>query len=292
MKTIGVLTSSSAVSREVLADGIAYWKDRGFAVKESPRLYQKERFIAGSDEDRLADLHALFADETVDIIIEAGGGYGSTRLLRKIDYDLISKHKKPLIGLSDITALQLALLAKSDLVSFSGYLMKPRFGRPIVPYTEQSLQDCLDGRKQTIGGLETDYRGKALAGRLTGGCLTLVSSLVGTPYFPDVSNDILILEDIGEEPYAVDRMLTTLENAGVFDKVLAVVFGVFMNCKAKDPEDGTIEDVLNEWKARIKVPVFTGLPYGHQAGSVVFPIGGEGVLEQNRLHIKGVSFNG
>ena len=292
MTTIGVLTSSSAVSDTAMTDGISYWEKKGYTVKKSPHLHRKERFAAGSDEERLADLHTLFADETVDIIIEAGGGYGSARLLKKIDYDLIAMHKKPLVGLSDTTALQLALLAKANLISFSGYLMKPRFGRPIVPYTEQSLQDSLDGREQTIGGLETAYQGSAIAGRLIGGCLTLVSSLLGTPYFPDVSRSILILEDIGEEPYAVDRMLTSLENAGVFDKVAAVVFGVFLDCKAKDPEDGTIEDVLNEWKDRIKVPVFTGLPYGHQAGSIVFPIGGEGVLEQNRLHIKGVVFNG
>lgn len=292
MKTIGVLASSSAVSGKDLAEGISYWKKQGFAVRESPHLYARKRFTAGSDEERLEDLHAFFADDGVDMIMEACGGYGSSRLLGKIDYDLIARHKKPLIGLSDTTALQLALLAKADLVSFTGYLMKPRFGRPILPYTEMSLTDCLNGREQTVAGLETDYHGKAVAGRLIGGCLSLVVSVMNTSFFPSPDKAILILEDVSEEPYAIDRMLTQLENAGIFDRAAAVVFGVFRDCKAKDPSDGTVEDVLNEWRNRIKIPVFSGLPYGHQAGSLVWPIGGKGVLDSGRLIIEGVDFNG
>ena len=292
MKTIGVLTSSSAVSYQVLADGIEYWKKQGYTVKEAPHLYERNRFIAGSDEERLADLHAFFEDDQIDIIIEAGGGYGSSRLLRKIDYDLIARHKKPLIALSDTTAMQLALLAKANLVSFTGYLMKVRFGRTIIPYTEQSLQECLAGKDQIVSGLETEYRGKAVVGRLIGGCLTLVANTFGTPYFPNPAGCILVLEDIAEEPYAIDRLLTGLENAGVFDQVAAVIFGVFRECKAKNPEDGTMEDVLNEWKTRIKAPVFWGLPYGHQAGSLVWPIGGTGILEADKLTVRGVRFDG
>ncbi|MBR1945351.1 MAG: LD-carboxypeptidase [Alphaproteobacteria bacterium] len=291
MKTIGVLTSSSSVPRKDLAEGMEYWKKQGYTVKESSHLYEKRRFIAGSDEERAEDLHTFFSDDEIDLIIEAGGGDGSSRLLRKIDYDLISRHKKPFVGLSDITALQLALLAKANLISFTGYLMKSRFGRAIVPYTEQSLRDCLAGKDQVVSGLETDDRGKTIKGRLIGGCLTLVANVLGTPYFPDPTGSILILEDVSEEPYAIDRMLTQLENAGVFDRAAAVVFGVFRDCKSKNPEDGTIDDVLNEWKTRIKIPVFSGLPYGHQAGSLVWPIGGTGILESEQLLIKGVCFN-
>ncbi len=292
MTTIGVLTSSSAVSSGLLAQGIDYWKKRGYAVKESAHLYDHSRFIAGTDRNRADDLHAFFADDDVDMIVEAGGGYGASRLLRMLDYDLIARHKKPLVGLSDTTALQLALLAKADLVSFTGYVMKPRAGRIMSPYTESSLEDCLAGREQTVSGLESGYSGKPVEGCLIGGCLSLVVSVVGTPYFPNPDGAILILEDVSEEPYAVDRMLTQLENAGIFDRVAAVVFGVFSDCKAKDPQDGTINDVLNEWKERIKVPVFTGLPYGHQAGSLVWPIGGTGVLKAGKLTVKGVKFHG
>lgn len=292
MTTIGVLTSSSAVSPETLASGIDYWKKRGYTIKESQHLYACRRFTAGTDEERAEDLHALFTDDDVDVIIEAGGGYGSTRLLKKIDYERIARHKKPLIGLSDTTALQLALLAKAGLASFTGYVMKPRAGRIMVPYTEASLSDCLAGREQIVSGLESGYRGNPVEGRLIGGCLSLVVSVMGTSFFPNPDGTILILEDVSEEPYVIDRMLTQLENAGVFERVAAVVFGVFSDCKAKDPQDGTIDDVLNEWKERIKVPVFLGLPYGHQAGSLVWPIGGTGVLEAGKLTIKGVTFHG
>jgi len=209
-----------------------------------------------------------------------------------LDYDLIARHKKPLVGLSDTTALQLALLEKAGLTSFTGYLMKPRAGRIMSPYTESSLMDCLNGREQNIAGLESDCQEREIKGRLIGGCLSLVAGLTGTPYFPNPDGAILILEDVSEEPYAVDRMLTQLENAGVFDRIAAVVFGVFTDCKAKDPQDGTIADVLNEWKKRINAPVFTGLPYGHQAGSLVWPIGGTGVLSAGKITIEGGNFNG
>ena len=292
MTTVGILASSSAISPAALTDGIAYWEKKGYDVRLSPHVYSQERFLAGSDEERLNDLHAFFENDEVDIIVEAGGGYGSSRLLPKIDYDLIAAHKKPLIGLSDTTALQLALLAKSNLVSFSGYLMKKRFNRAFVPYTEQSLFDCLNANEQTVPCLETEYYGKPIEGQLVGGCLSLVVSVVGTSYFPRTKGAILILEDLHEEPYVIDRMLSQLENAGVFNQVAAVVFGVFLECKSKDPADGTVEDVLNEWKDRIKVPVFFGLPYGHQEGSLVFPVGGTGVLDSGRLIIKGTDFNG
>lgn len=292
MKTVGVLTPSGAIAEKDLAGGIAYWQNRGYRVEKAAHLYAKNRFLAGSDEERAADLTALFCDDGVDVIIAACGGYGSARMLGKIDYRLIAAHKKPFVGLSDTTALQLALLEKAGLVSFTGYLMKPRHGRDMFPYTEQSLFDCLEGREQVFSGLESDYAGGEISGRLTGGCLSLVAGSAGTPYFPDMTGDILVLEDLNEEPYVIDRMLTQLENAGVFEKISAVVFGAFIDCKAKDPADGTLEDVLNEWKRRIKRPVFTGFPYGHQAGSAVWPVGGKAVLTAGAMRVLKVSGNG
>lgn len=285
MKTIGVLTSSSAVSKEALAEGIAYWEERGFQVRPSAHLYAKNRFSAGTDEERAADVNALFADDGIDMIIEACGGYGSARFLDKVDYDMISRHKKPLVGLSDTTALQLALLAKSGLVSFSGYLMKPRNGRVMFPYTQESLSDALEGREQVFAGLETFYDGPEIKGRIVGGCLSLMAGLAGTDYMPDTAGAIIVLEDVMEEPYRIDRMLVQLSQCGVFDKAAAVVFGCFLDCKAKDPADGTVGDVIREWSGRAAVPVFSGLPYGHQAGSAVIPVGAQAVLSHTAMHV-------
>lgn len=291
MKTIGVLTSSSAVSKEALAGGIAYWESRGYKVQPSEHLYDKNRFSAGTDQERAHDVNTLFADDGVDMIIEACGGYGSARFLNQVDYEMIARHKKPFVGLSDTTALQLALLAKSGLVSFSGYLMKPRNGRAMFPYTEASLSDALEGREQVFSGLETSYEGPEIKGRIIGGCLSLVVSLVGTSYLPDMTGAVVVLEDVSEEPYRIDRMMLQLYQSGVFDKAAAVVFGCFLDCKAKDPADGTVEDVVAEWCRRLPVPVFSGLPYGHQAGSAVIPIGAGAVLSRTAMHVlkRGVS---
>lgn len=286
MTTIGVVSPSSAVDETALNESVRFWRGRGFDVKCAPHLYEKHRFLAGTDEERTADLTAMFVDGDVDVIFAAGGGYGSARLLKKLDYGLISRHRKPFVGLSDTTAVQLALYARSGVPCFTGYLMKPRHGRVMFPYTELSLDDCLNGREQTVSGLESDFAG-TVEGTLVGGCLSLIAGLPGTPYMPDATGAVLVLEDVGEEPYAVDRMMTHLDNAGVFDKAAAVVFGVFTDCKAKDPADGTIDDVLNEWKKRLKIPVWTGFPYGHQAGSVVFPIGGKAVVSANEIRIRG-----
>lgn len=286
MTAIGVVSPSSAVDESALNESVRFWRERGFDVKPAPHLYEKHRFLAGTDEERAADLTAAFVDDSVDLIFAAGGGYGSARLLKKLDYDLISRHKKPFVGLSDTTAVQLALNALAGVPCFTGYLMKPRHGRAMFPYTDLSLDDCLNGREQTVSGLESDFSG-AVEGTLTGGCLSMIAGLIGTPYMPDMTGAVLVLEDVGEEPYAVDRMLTHLDNAGVFGKAAAVVFGVFADCKAKDPADGTIDDVVNEWKKRLEIPVWTGFPYGHQAGSVVFPIGGRAVVSANEIRIRG-----
>ncbi len=292
MKTIGVLTSSSPVSSEILEGGISFWQDKGYRLKFSKNFNQQDRFLAGSDEQRLEDLHEMFKDESVDYILQAGGGYGSARLLSQIDYDLIQNNKKPFIGLSDTTALQLAFLKKAELVSFSGYLLKQRFAKPLMPYTELSLIEALNGREQFFSGLISSYQDGEITGKIIGGCFSLFQTLIGTPYLPDLTDAILVLEDVGEQPYVIDRMLSHLENAGVFQKIKALVFGCFFNCFSIDKEDGMLEEVLSEWENRLSIPVFSGLSYGHQADTIILPIGGEASLIKGGLHVQGVNING
>ncbi len=230
----------------------------------------------------------MFEDKTVDIILQAGGGYGSTRLLSKIDYNLIKKNKKPFIGLSDTTALQLAFLKKSGLISFSGYLLKERFSKPIMPYTLASLFDCLEGKRQRFMGLTSCSSSSLktpIEGKIIGGCFSLIQSLIGTPYLPDLSEAILVLEDVSEQPYVIDRMLSHFENAGVFKQVKAVVFGHFLKCFSVDEKDGLLDDVLSQWQKRLPCPVFLGLSYGHQADTAVLPIGGKALLKQGVLEV-------
>ena len=294
MKKIGLLSPASSVSQSDLENSVVYWQKQGYEIVFSENLYAKNRFLAGTDQQRIDDLTALFADDSVDFIVAAGGGYGSGRILKKIDYDLIARHKKPFFGLSDTTALQMGLLAKSDLVSFLGYMMKQRYGKPVYPYTERSLFDCLSAHSQMFYGLHPCFKGETISGTLIGGCLSLVTSLVGTPFFPMVKDPILILEDLNEEPYVIDRMLTQMDNAGVFEAVKAVVFGTFINCKAKEKEDGTLDDVFEEWKNKMKPPCFFGFPYGHQPESAVWPIGGRAEINPviGSLCVFGVNYYG
>lgn len=277
---IGVLSSSSAVSQKPVQIGASAFEKLGFEIVFSPHCFDQNRFLAGTDEQRIADLHAFFADDSIDCILEAGGGYGSSRLLDGLDYDFIKRHKKPLIGLSDSTALQNALVAKAGLICPTGFLLKKRFADYEIP---QTLLDFFAG-----GDLSYELNGAGEAsGRLIGGCLSLVTALLGTPYMPDAAGAVLVIEDVGEEPYAIDRMLQHLASAGVFKAVSTVVFGRFVDCLAKDSADGTIQDVLDEWEKRIEKPVFTNLNYGHQAYSAVVPLGAVCSIKNGVLTVSG-----
>lgn len=283
MAKIGIVSSSSAVNEKSVMFGADIFKSAGYDIVFAPHLFCQNRFLAGTDEERAADLTAFFADKTVDYILQAGGGYGSARLLDKLDYDFIKAHKKPVIGLSDTTALQCALIAKADLTCYSGFLLKKRFNDYEIP---SSLSDLIAHSDVSFEINETGFA----QGRLVGGCFSLVASLIGTPYLPDMTNAILVLEDLNEEPYAIDRMFQHLHLAGIFAKVSAVVFGNFWDCLAKDSADGLIDDVLAEWTDKIGKPVFTGLNYGHQPYSGVLPFGAKATISNGYLQISGKDY--
>ena len=275
---IGVVSSSSPVREEALEKGIRFFESAGDEVVFSPHLFAADRFLAGTDEARATELTAFFADPSVDVIIEACGGYGSQRILPLLDYDFIKAHRKPLIGLSDSTAVQNALAQCSGVVCPSGFLFKDR---GISAYPPASLAAFLNGKSFALP--VEGKTGAPVRGKVFGGCLSLFTRLLGTPYMPDCDGAILVLEDVGEEPYAVDRMLSHLELAGIFDKAAAVVFGVFRDCTAKNEADGTVENVLAEWTERLRVPVFKNLPYGHHPESETVLIGADAVIENGAM---------
>lgn len=276
--TMGVVSSASPVKEEDVKIGIDALEKEGFKVKVSPLLYENERFLAGDDNSRKSELMDAFNDDEIDYIIEAGGGYGSMRILNMLDYKQIKKSKKILIGLSDVSALQNAIYAKTGLPSYTGFVLKNRFDKYQIPET---LLKLIKGEKVTfkLNGNPTEK----IVGPVIGGNLTMFVALMGTPYFPETRDAILILEEIGEKPYRIDRMLTHLELAGVFQNVQAVIFANFRECISTDEKDGTIEQVIDEWKKRIGKPVYTGFEYGHQENSVVFPIGATAILENGEL---------
>ncbi len=272
--TLGVAAPSGAFEAERLQPGVAYLQQRGYDVRVGAAVYNRERYLAGLDVDRAADLNGLFADSRVRAIFAARGGYGSARLLDLLDYDIIVDTPPALVGFSDTTALQLGLYARVGLVSYSGVtLCGDVTDNGFHSDTEASLWQALEENQfAPIPGLET-LKGDAAEGPFLGGCLSLVVSLLGTPFFPNPQGALWFLEDVNEAPYRVDRMLSHLRMAGVFERASGVVFGQFWQCEPDREEEGTVADVLEAFVASVPCPVFRGLPYGHGPGRRVLPVG-------------------
>ena len=280
MKKMAIISPSSPtddIDTQKISDAL---KKYGYEPIYGQATFDKERFLAGIDEVRADDIMWAFIDKSIDAIMTLRGGYGSARILDKLDYKFIAKHKKPLFGFSDTTALQLALWKKSKLISYSGIqasFLQNKINRGL----EKTFESAVSGKKISWQGLTPLTKGKA-TGRLMGGTLSLITSLIGTPYEPDFKNAILVLEDVAEEPYRIDRMLTQMRLAGIFDKINGVVLGDWYKCTSKDKNDGDIEAVLMEHFSLLHIPVVKGFPYGHGIKGTIFPIGAKAHLDANK----------
>ncbi|MBT4138405.1 MAG: LD-carboxypeptidase [Candidatus Latescibacteria bacterium] len=285
--TLGIVSPSGSFSSEHLQPALTYLRDRGFKVCEGQALYAQDRYLAGTDEERANDLNTMFANPEIDAIFVSRGGYGSARLLDGLDWEIIGQNPKPLIGLSDTTALQLGLFAKTGLVSYSGLaLCSDITPNGIDPVTEKAVWNVLcDQAFEPVEGLKPIREGN-FSGPLIGGCLSLVTSLVGTSYLPSVDNAIIFLEDVNEPPYRIDRMLNQLRMAGVFDTVSGVVFGQFMGGEPDEIGEGSAQNVLEDFADRVACPVYTNLPYGHQKSRRVMPVGLKGEVRDGRMVVR------
>lgn len=279
--TIGIAAPSSPLQQKEIEKGIGFLKELGFNIKLGNHLYERDRFLAGSDAHRAQDVMNFFADSSVQAIFVARGGQGSQRILPLLDYPTISKNPKKLFGFSDTTALQLGLFKQSGLVSYSGYTLTTK----MTPLLEKTLLSCLTDVPFQINEGEIGSSG-IVRGILVGGNLSLLTSLIGTPYQPNFKNTILLLEDVNVEPYNVDRMLSHIELAGIFKQVSGVIFGQFENCFSEStPADGSITQVISEWIGRLSVPCIKDFPYGHGIKKCVVPIGREILLDADSISI-------
>ena len=280
---IGIVSPSGSFERERLRPGLSYLRKRGFRVRVGSAVYDRDRYLAGQDADRAKDLNAMFSDPEVRAVFAARGGFGAARVLEFLDYEAIRSDPKPLTGFSDTTALQLGIYGRTGMVSYSGVtLCGDVTASGILEVTETSLWNALvRGRFDEMAGVAA-LRGRAAEGTLLGGCLSVIASLVGTGYLPDTSGALLFLEDVNEAPYRVDRMLTQLRMAGVFDRVAGVVFGQFKDCEPEREEEGTVDNVLRDFSTSVTAPVFWGLPYGHGEGRRVLPIGLRAAVDGSR----------
>ncbi len=252
-----------------------------------PQPHWKDRFgyLAGTDRDRAADLNAAFADRSIRAVMAMRGGWGSQRLLPFLDWATIRANPKLLVGFSDITALHLAIQARAGFPTIHG----PTAGSSWSKYSYAAFRDlAFDGKLplyrnpiaeqdrlvQRQGRTQTLRPGKA-SGKLLGGNLTVLASLVGTPWLPDFSGAILFLEDTDEAPYRIDRMLTQIGQAGILRRVAGVVFGQCTNCKPSDGSTSlfTLDEVLAQHLTPLGVPVYTGAMFGHIDNQFSLPVG-------------------
>ncbi len=249
-------------------------RDMGFTVDaDADALAVHERF-AGTDEQRLAAVQRSLA-QPHPIVMATRGGYGLSRLLDRIDWRAVADSGKHFVGMSDFTAFNLALLARTGAISFSGPTAIADFGCPEPDdLTTELFAELMRGELELFSFESEDSDAVDGRGVLWGGNLAVMCSLLGTPYFPQVDGGILFLEDVGEHPYRVERMLTQLWHAGVLNRQLAVVLGRFTEYRQGPNDNGFGMDSVVRWlRETVKVPVVTGLPYGHVEVKVTLPVG-------------------
>lgn len=260
-------------------------------------LFDRYGYLAGRDRDRAADINRFFADSSVSAVLALRGGWGCNRLLPFLDYDVIGNNPKIVMGMSDITGLLVGIHAKTGLVDFYG----PTGGSSWSEFTTDNARRVLfDGEKITMSNKAgSDDRlvqvknrvltitGGTARGRLLGGNLTVLTAMMGSDYLPDFEGSILFLEDLNEQIYRVDRMLTQLSLAGVLDKVAGVVFG---DCKNCDPGSGygslTLMEVLTDHFGPLGVPAWYGSMIGHIADKFTMPLGVEAEIDADAGTIK------
>lgn len=290
--TIGICAPAGFITEPgSLEIASLYLSERGYRVVEAPHVHRRWEYFAGTDYERLNDFNAMIRDPDIDVIMAARGGYGVTRLLPGLNYEEIAHSRKMIVGFSDLTALHLALLAQSGLVSFAGPMACPDFGHhnrsPLHhAHFEGMLQSghhlsppikmpftASDGE---AGHLLRAQVGSGIEGILWGGNLSMVAHLVGTPYLPAIKDGILFLEEVGEEPYKIERMLMQLAHAGLLQKQRAILLGQFNRCEptAASAAPYTLRSVVDFLKGWVHVPILQNLPFGHVRDKLTLPVGG------------------
>ncbi len=281
--TIGLVAPASSTEKpERIDEVIAHLKAQGFSVKPGANLRRRDGYLAGTDAERAADLHAAFRDPEVKAVFALRGGYGSCRLLPLLDYALIRANPKPFLGYSDITALHQALLVKAGLVTYHGPNANEAFQPGNNAALKRALMDppaerMLFSREKKGGDTIRCEVPGLVRGRALGGNMTCLLRLLGTPYAPDFTGAVLFLEDIGEKAYRVDGMFTHLRLAGVLDQIAGLVLGRFDHPDAE--EQARIDALLQMGAKRIGKPCISQAPIGHFPQQTVMPIG-----QQIELH--------
>lgn len=291
--TIALIAPSSPPSEEKLTKGIANLTQFGFKIVEGKSLRASNGHLAGTDMARLTDLHWAFENPAIDAVWCIRGGYGATRLLQHVDYELVKRHPKPLIGYSDVTALHLAIHQRTGLVTFHGPVAASDYPEDTLRHFRSVLMNPVSPYEIAVLSAGVEFEppefqpfvistGKAI-GALTGGNLSLLASMAGTPFAPVFKNKIVFIEDVGEQPYRIDRMLTQLLQATDLTQAAGIVLGIFNDCQPKpDSPSLSLPDTLRDRLRSLGIPVLYGLPFGHVPHQATFPYGIRAELDTDK----------
>jgi len=279
--TIGLISPSSHCSSpERIQQAVLYLEKNGFRVKPSRHLNRIDTDPAIADREKLHDLHEMFGDPAIRAIICLRGGAGASRLLQRIDYSLIAANPKILVGYSDITALSLAVFSQTGLISFSGPMLATELHEP-APYTEEHFWGILTSPAYGLSLVNheshpvTCIRPGCAEGLLIGGNLSVLSSMIGTPYLPQFKEALLFLEDINEPAYRIDRMLSHLGNADLLACSRGILLGQFSHEPGETTDDQRLEKIFDYYTTHVRMegPVMRGLSYGHIRNLMTIPVG-------------------
>ena len=292
--TVGVIAPSSPPADPQAVDRAAAALEQfGFVPKLAENIRNRHGFLAGGDRERATDLMQMFTDKTVKAIICLRGGYGSARLLSLLDYRAIRRHAKIFSGFSDITSLHCAFAKKVNMISIHAPMLNGGLqSKSLKEFTRASFFRTVMEAKPP-GSIVSDYDKKNIStvrcgvaeGQLIGGNLSVLCAAIGTPFEPSFKGKILFIEDVNEQPYRLDRMLTQLLNSGLLRHVAGVAVGVNRDCE-DDGKDKVVEeyrqssaDVMAERLQALKVPVVMGLPFGHVDLNATIPVGAHAQLD-------------
>lgn len=284
---VGIVSPASATfvqeEVDVVQDAV---RGLGLVPRLAPHVLERYGYLAGKDRDRAADINQFFADSQVAAILPIRGGWGCSRILPYLDYELIRKNPKIIVGFSDITALILGITARTNLVTFHGpngltswkplqteYFRRILFAAEAVKFQNLKDPDDADRLMQVKYRIQTITPGR-VRGRLIGGNLSVFSGIVGSPYLPSLSGVILFLEDTGENIYRLDRLMTHLKLAGVFEQLAGFIFGQCPGC-SPDADYGslTLEEVIRNYIQPLGIPAWYGATIGHIDTILTLPIG-------------------
>jgi muramoyltetrapeptide carboxypeptidase len=262
---VSVISPASFAMPERVQLGVERLRQLGFSPKLGGNTQSRgPLFFGGSVEDRLADLHAAFANPETSLVAAVRGGYGSNYLLEGIDLKVIERNPKPFFAYSDMTGLQCYLLDKLGLPAFHGPMVAADFYLEDGVHLE-SFQAAIAGRPYTLGraeGLRT-LKGGSARGTLYGGCLSILVAMIGTRWEPQTEGKLLFLEDVGAKPYQIDRMLWHLRQAGKLDGIRGIIFGEMLDCASPGAPDDLLKNAILSALAGLDVPIALGLRSGH-----------------------------